>query len=143
MEEKQYNKSTCPTGQPAAPEGNLKTFVAVCVQIEGVSQWGCLQYLSKLVNTLQPLAQLSVACYVLPVHKLFFLPELSGFMSLNLANWICFGDAEIHHFPSLRIEWFHTDSHKKHVLIVFLTAAALGRQLRESPQSKQNYWPAD
>lgn len=64
-------------------------------------------------------------------------------MSLNLANWICFGDAEIPHFPSLRVVWFHTDSHKKPVLIAFLTVAALGRQLRKSPQSKDTYWPED
>lgn len=31
--QKQHTKSTCPPGQPAALESNLKTFVPVCVQI--------------------------------------------------------------------------------------------------------------
>lgn len=64
-------------------------------------------------------------------------------MSPNPSNWICFGDTEIPHFPSLRVVWFHTDGHKKPVLIAFLTVAALGRQLRKSPQSKDDYRPAD
>lgn len=82
------------------------------------------------MEILQLLAQLSGVYRLLPVHTLLFLSELSGFISVNLGNWICFGDAEIPHFPSLRVVWFHTDSHKKPVLITPLTVAALVRQLR-------------
>lgn len=88
-------------------------------------------------------ATFTIKCCLLSSSSPYFISNLRTvrFYSLNLANWICFGDAEISHLPSPRVVWFHTDSHKKSV--VFLTVAALGRKLRKSPQSKDNYWPAD
>lgn len=88
-------------GQPTALEGNLKTFVPVRVQIQGVSQWGCLQYLLKLVKTLQPLAQLSVVYYPLPVHTLLVISELSGFTALI---WLTGFALEMQKFPTYPLQ---------------------------------------
>lgn len=129
--------AACSTGRQLK---NICTFV--CANT-GVSQWGCLQYLLNPVKILQSLAQLSVVYYSFQSIPYFSSQNCQVLRALIWLTGLVFGDAEIPHFRSLRVVWFHTDSHKKPVLIAFLTVAALGKQLRRSPQSKENYWPAD
>lgn len=113
--------------QSAELEGNSKTFVHLCEQIQGVSQWAA--YTVPVKTSANPAAAHTIKCSLLlpTTPHTIFLSELSDSKSLNLANWFCFEDTEIPHFPSLRVVGFHTDSHKKPVFIAFLTFAVLGR----------------